>query len=50
MPLDKRRNKDALESNIHELIEAGHDPKQASAIAYKTYREAGGKDPKRKKK
>lgn len=38
MPLKKGSSKETIEENIAELIKAGHDPKQAAAIAY---REAG---------
>jgi hypothetical protein len=38
MPLKKGSSKETIEANIAELIKAGHDPKQAAAIAY---REAG---------
>lgn len=38
MPLKKGSSKEVIEENIAELVKAGHDPKQAAAIAY---REAG---------
>jgi len=38
MPLKKGSSKAVIEANIAELVKAGHDPKQAAAIAY---REAG---------
>lgn len=38
MPLKKGSSKKTIEENIAELVKAGHDPKQAAAIAY---REAG---------
>lgn len=38
MPLKKGSSKEIIEANIAELVKAGHDPKQAAAIAY---REAG---------
>jgi hypothetical protein len=40
MPLSKSGGKKAREKNIKELISAGHDPKQAVAIAYDTQRKA----------
>lgn len=40
MPLIKSKSKKAREANIEELIAAGHDPRQAEAIAYKTQRKA----------
>lgn len=47
MPLHKSASKKAREQNISELISAGHDPKQAVAIAYKTQREARHKKKKK---
>jgi len=38
MPLNKSTSKEAFKSNVAELIKAGHDPKQAEAIAYKIKR------------
>jgi hypothetical protein len=38
MPLKKGSGREVISANIKELINAGHDPKQAAAIAY---REAG---------
>jgi len=35
MPLKKGNNQSTISSNIAELINAGHEPKQAAAIAYK---------------
>lgn len=35
MPLKKGSSKEVIEANIRELIEAGHEPDQAAAIAYK---------------
>lgn len=40
MPLLKGKSEKTISANIEELINAGHDPKQAAAIAYKT----AGKD------
>jgi uncharacterized protein len=40
MPLIKSGSKPAISANIAELIRAGHDPKQAAAIAYRVAREA----------
>lgn len=44
MPLNKGKSDKARSANIAELIKAGHDPKQAEAIAYKTQREADSED------
>lgn len=38
MPLQKGSSREVISANIKELVNAGHDPKQAAAIAY---REAG---------
>lgn len=35
MPLEKGKSKETISRNIAELVKAGHDPKQAAAIAYK---------------
>ena len=35
MPLLKGNSQETIQSNIAELIKAGHEPKQASAIAYR---------------
>lgn len=43
MPLKKGSSKEVIEENIRELIRAGHDPKQAAAIAYKKARETTDK-------
>lgn len=43
MPLKKGSSKKTIQENIEELIRAGHDPKQAAAIAYKTARESRDK-------
>lgn len=40
MPLINSASRKAREKNIRELIAAGHEPKQAAAIAYKKQREA----------
>lgn len=34
MPLKKGKSKKVREENIHEMIEAGHPPKQAVAASY----------------
>lgn len=39
MPLIQGKSDNSRSKNIAELIKAGHDPKQAAAIAYKTQRE-----------
>lgn len=36
MPLKSGSSQETISKNIEELINAGHDPKQAAAIAYKT--------------
>ncbi|NII73253.1 hypothetical protein FHW84_001822 [Dyella sp. SG562] len=38
MPLKKGSSREVISANIKELIEAGHDPDQAEAIAYKEAR------------
>lgn len=38
MPLKKGSSREVIEANIKELIEAGHEPDQAEAIAYKEAR------------
>lgn len=38
MPLKKSGSKKARESNIKEMIESGHPPKQAVAAAYSNQR------------
>jgi len=40
MPLAPGKSDKAISGNIAELIRAGHDPKQAAAIAYRVAREA----------
>ena len=40
MPLKKGASKAARESNVKEMIAAGHDPKQAVAASYRQQREA----------
>lgn len=35
MPLKEGPSEDTISANIKELVSAGHDPKQAAAIAYK---------------
>lgn len=40
MPLIKSGKKKAFESNIKEMIDAGHKPSQAIAVAYKIKRDA----------
>lgn len=40
MPLKKGSSQNTISANIAELIKAGHDPKQAAAIAYKNAGEA----------
>lgn len=35
MPLEKGSSKEVISSNIAELVNAGHEQKQAVAIAYK---------------
>ncbi len=40
MPLFPGLSKKTREKNIQEMIEAGHDPKQAVAAAYAKQREA----------
>jgi hypothetical protein len=44
MPLINGKSDKSRSKNIAELIKAGHDPKQAAAIAYKKQREAKSKD------
>ena len=39
MPLKKGSSREVIEANIAELIKAGHEPKQAEAIAYKEARQ-----------
>ena len=41
MPLASGSDKKTIEANIKELIQAGHDPDQAAAIAYKKARGDG---------
>ncbi|WP_242409071.1 DUF2213 domain-containing protein [Achromobacter xylosoxidans] len=43
MPLKKGSSKEVIEENTRELVKAGHDPKQAAAIAYKKARETTDK-------
>lgn len=43
MPLKKGSSTEVIEENIRELVKAGHDPKQAAAIAYKKARETTDK-------
>lgn len=45
MPLKKGKSQATISSNIAELIRAGHDPKQAAAIAYKEAGEDAEIDP-----
>lgn len=40
MPLVKSASKQARETNIREMIDAGHDPKQAVAAAYRNQRDS----------
>lgn len=40
MPLKKSSSKKARQSNIDEMIKAGHPPKQAVAAAYDNQRRA----------
>lgn len=44
MPLKKGSSKSVIEANIKELIEAGHEPDQAAAIAYKNARQTSDFD------
>jgi ADP-ribose pyrophosphatase YjhB (NUDIX family) len=44
MPLIKGKSDETRSANIKKEIEAGKDPKQAAAIAYRVQREAGAKD------
>lgn len=50
MPLKKGKSKKVRQENIREMIDSGHDPKQAVAAAYSQARKSGAKLPKRKKK
>jgi hypothetical protein len=43
MPLKSGSSKAVIEANIKELIAAGHDPKQAAAIAYSNAAKSGKK-------
>lgn len=43
MPLKKGTSKATRQSNIEEMIEAGHEPKQAVAAAYRQQRESAEK-------
>lgn len=43
MPLKKGPSNATRETNIREMVKAGHDPKQAEAAAYRMQREARGK-------
>lgn len=38
MPLIKSGSKEAREKNIHEMIQSGHEPRQAVAAAYSNQR------------
>lgn len=40
MPLEKGSSDDTRSENIREMIDAGHDPKQAEAAAYRQQRES----------
>jgi hypothetical protein len=40
VPLAKGSSQKTISQNIGELIRAGHDPRQAAAIAYRVAREA----------
>lgn len=44
MPLKKGSSKEVIQENIHEMIKAGHDPKQAMAAAYQNARKHSGVD------
>ena len=44
MPLKSGYSKQVIQENIHELIKAGHDPKQSMAIAYSNARKTHGVD------
>jgi ribosomal protein L12E/L44/L45/RPP1/RPP2 len=48
MPLAKGASKKTRQSNIEEMIEAGHPPKQAVAAGYRQQREAAAKKGKTK--
>ena len=50
MPLKKGSSDETRSENIREMIEAGHDPKQAAAAAYRQQRASGGKRRKRRTK
>lgn len=43
MPLRKDSSNATRESNIREMIKAGHDPRQAEAAAYRVQRQAVAK-------
>jgi len=45
MPLVQSNSKQAFDWNVRELINAGHDHKQALAIAYHIQRQHGGGAP-----
>lgn len=40
MPLIRSTSKKARQTNIREMIEAGHDPRQAVAASYRNQRDA----------
>lgn len=44
MPLQEGSSKEVIQQNIHEMIKAGHDPKQAMAAAYSNARKQSGVD------
>ena len=43
MPLSKGSSNKAREKNVREMIQSGHDPKQAEAAAYREQRKSRGK-------
>ncbi len=49
MPLIKSASNAARAENIHEMIKAGRDPKQAAAAAYRNQREMRKKKKKHEK-
>ncbi len=49
MPLTPGKSKKTIYKNIKEMIEAGHDPKQAEAAAYSNAGEYKKPEPKKKK-
>lgn len=50
MPLKKGKSKRVISENIREMVEAGHDQRQAVAAALSTARKSGAKIPKKRKK